>query len=57
MIIKRRLGNLRELVQENGLHLHVSFVPSIRNKADILTRVKKSYARRKVMHEEKCEDI
>ena len=51
MIIKQRLGNLRELVQEYRLHLQVSFVPSMRNKANILTRVKKSWL--SVMQEEK----
>ena len=55
IIIKRRLGNLRELVQEYGLYLQISFVPSMRNKADILTRVKKSWL--SVVQEEKCEDI
>ena len=55
IIIKQRLGSLSELVQEYELHLQVIFVPSMRNKVNILTRVKKSWL--SVMQEEKCEDI
>ncbi|GAB1600005.1 hypothetical protein Ahia01_000278000, partial [Argonauta hians] len=43
MLIKRRLGILSELVTEFGLSLRVTFVPSERNKADALTRVRKSW--------------
>ena len=43
IIIKQRLGNLQELVQEYRLHLQVNFVPPMKNKADILIRVKKSW--------------
>ena len=43
MIIKRRLGNLKELVTEFGLNIVVQLVPTEKNKADILTRVRKSW--------------
>lgn len=45
VIVKRRLGILRELVDECGLKLCVVFVPSEKNKADSLTRVKKAWLR------------
>lgn len=41
MIIKRRLGILGELIDEFHLKLRVIYVPSEKNKADVLTRVKK----------------
>ena len=43
MIIMRRVGILRELIAEFGLRVSVSFVPSARNKADNLTRVKRRW--------------
>lgn len=43
MIVKRRLGILKELLDEFGMKLHVCFVPSEKNKADVLTRVKKAW--------------
>lgn len=43
MIIKRRLGNLKELITEFGLDIVVQLVPTEKNKADSLTRVKKSW--------------
>ncbi|GAB1602697.1 hypothetical protein Ahia01_000549600 [Argonauta hians] len=43
MLVKRRLGVLSELVEEVGLSLQVTFVPSAKNKADGLTRVKRSW--------------
>lgn len=43
MLVKRRLGILRELATEFGLTLQVVFVPSEKNKADVLTRVKKPW--------------
>ncbi|KAK4318086.1 hypothetical protein Pmani_010884 [Petrolisthes manimaculis] len=43
MLIKRRLGNLKELISEFGLKVVVQFVPTEKNKADIMTRVKKSW--------------
>lgn len=43
MIIKRRLGNLKELITEFGLNIVVLLVPSKKNKADVLTRVKKGW--------------
>ncbi|CAE1318271.1 unnamed protein product [Acanthosepion pharaonis] len=43
LIIMRRLGILREIIDEFNLKLSVTFVPSDRNKADALTRVKKSW--------------
>ena len=41
MIVKRRLGILRDLINEFGLKLSVTIVPTAKNKADALTRVKK----------------
>ena len=38
MIVKRRLGILRELIDMCGLKLCTVFVPSEKNKADTLTR-------------------
>ena len=43
MIIKRRLGNLSELLSEYGLALRMTLVPSEKNKADVLTRVKRAW--------------
>ena len=43
MIIKRRLGNLKEMIAEFGLNIVIQLVPTEKNKADILTRVKKSW--------------
>jgi uncharacterized protein YbaP (TraB family) len=43
MLIKRRLSTLQQLIQEFGLTVSVSLVSSARNKADVLTRVKKSW--------------
>lgn len=43
MLVKRRLGNLKELITEFGLDIVVQLVPTEKNKADILTRVKKSW--------------
>ena len=43
MVVKRRLGTVRELLEEFKLNLHVQFVPSEKNKADVLTRVKKTW--------------
>ena len=43
MIIKRRLGNLKELISEFGLNITVQLVSSEKNKADVLTRVKKGW--------------
>lgn len=43
MLIRRRLGTIRELIAEFQLELIVVFVPSEKNKADALTRVKKSW--------------
>ena len=39
MIIKRRLGILKDLLKEFSVTLHVTFVPTQKNKADSLTRV------------------
>ncbi|XP_068233538.1 uncharacterized protein [Palaemon carinicauda] len=39
MIIKRRLGTLKELITEFGLNIVVQMVPSKKKKADILTGV------------------
>ncbi|KAF2347666.1 Integrase catalytic core [Trinorchestia longiramus] len=43
MLIKRRLGNLREMMIEFGLKIQISLVPTDKNKADVLTRVKKRW--------------
>ena len=43
MVVKRRLGILRELMDVCSLKLCVTFVPSEKNKADALTRVKKAW--------------
>lgn len=43
VIIKRRLGMLRELMSELKLQIKAVFVPSERNKADALTRIKKQW--------------
>ena len=43
IVIKRRLGVLKSLIEELGLTISVKAVSSQENKADILTRVKKSW--------------
>ncbi|XP_035828301.1 uncharacterized protein LOC101862068 [Aplysia californica] len=43
LIVKRRLGILKSLINEFGLVLSVTLVPTRKNKADILTRVKKEW--------------
>ena len=43
VIVKRRLGVLRDLIEELCLALTVVFVPSSENRADVLTRVKKKW--------------
>ncbi|KAF2354244.1 Integrase catalytic core [Trinorchestia longiramus] len=43
MLIKRRLGNLREMMIEFGLKIQISLVHTDKNKADVLTRVKKRW--------------
>ena len=43
MIIKQRLCNLEEPAQEYGLNIQVNHVPSMKNKADVLSRVKNSW--------------
>ena len=43
MLVKRRLGNLKELIKEFGLCIDVQLVPTEKNKADVMTRVKKSW--------------
>ena len=43
MIIKRRLGILKDLLKEFSVTLHVTFVPTQKNKADSLTRVCKEW--------------
>lgn len=45
MIVKRRLGTLRNLIDEFGLRVTVSYVSTSKNKADVLTRVKKDWLR------------
>ena len=43
VLIKRRLGLIRDLVQECSLEMETELVPSALNKADRLTRVPKSW--------------
>lgn len=43
LIVKRRLGILKDLIEEFRVNLRLSFVPSEKNKADVLTRVKKAW--------------
>ena len=45
MIVKRWLGILQKLMDGCSLKLCVDFVPSEKNKADVLTRVKKAWLR------------
>lgn len=43
ILVKRRLGILKSMIHELGLTVMVQFVKSEANKADVLTRVKKSW--------------
>ena len=43
MVIKRRLGLLRDLLNEFDVTLHAMFVATHKNKADGLTRVRKEW--------------
>ena len=43
MIVKRRLGVLRNLIDEFSLRVAIVLVTSAKNKADVLTRVKKDW--------------
>ena len=43
MLIKRRLSIFKDIISEFGLVVSVTLVPSVKNKADILTRVKKGW--------------
>ena len=43
LIILRHLGILREMADEFELNLSIVFLPSYRNKADALTRVRKCW--------------
>ena len=47
MLIKRRLGALGDLIREFGLKITVTLVQSQKNKADMLTRVKKAWIQEK----------
>ena len=42
MLLKRRLGVIKQLSVEYGTEITVEWVPSSKNKADILTRVRKA---------------
>ncbi|XP_076056355.1 uncharacterized protein LOC143034304 [Oratosquilla oratoria] len=55
ILVKRRLGILRELIDEFGMKIRVRKVSSEVNKADALTRVKKSWLKAKEEQEEKLE--
>ncbi|XP_076049685.1 uncharacterized protein LOC143030423 [Oratosquilla oratoria] len=50
-LVKRRLGILRELIDEFSMKMRVSEVPSEMNKADALTRVKKNWLNVKEEHD------
>ena len=52
IVIKRRLGALKTLVEELGLKVQVTLIPSGKNKADILTRVKKNWLVNEVKEQE-----
>lgn len=43
MIVKRRLGILRDLIDEFDLQVTITHVPTTKNRADELTRVKKTW--------------
>ena len=43
ILIKRRIGVLKDLVEDLQFGLTITLVPSERNKADVLTRAKKSW--------------
>ena len=43
ILVKRRIGVLKDLIEDLKLGLTITFVPSEQNKADVLTRVKKSW--------------
>lgn len=43
MLVKRRLMMLRELIREFDLQLRVTIVPSAKNRADVMTRVRKTW--------------
>ncbi|XP_076032423.1 uncharacterized protein LOC143020149 [Oratosquilla oratoria] len=53
ILVKRRLGILRELIDEFGMKIRVREVSSETNKADALTRVKKSWLKAKEEQDEK----
>ena len=53
MLVKRRLGILKNLIEEFNLRINIHLVPTLKNKADILTRVKKSWLLRE---EDDCEE-
>lgn len=60
MIVRRRLGLLRQMVDEYGLMVTIELVPSERNCADSLTRVPQKWLRRAcvgVSREERVERI
>ena len=42
MVVKRRLGILKALVEEFDLRVNISLVSTLKNKADVLTMVKKN---------------
>ena len=46
MLVRRRLAVVEETVQEYGLTLTASYVQSLHNKSDVLTRVVKAWLRR-----------
>ena len=43
ILVKRRIGVLKDLIEDLQLGLTITLVPSERNKADMLTQVKKSW--------------
>lgn len=57
MLVKRRLGLLKDVVEECGLTLKISFVESCKNKADVLTRVCKTWTKRTLKEYSNMEDM
>ena len=54
IVVKRRLGVLKTLAEECGVQLNVQLVPSERNKADVLTRVRRRWLIEDVEQEVCC---
>ena len=57
MIVKRRLGILKDLVEEFDLRVNINLVSTLKNKADVLTRVKKNWLHREDDDENDDRDV